>query len=240
VCALGQIGSAAAEAVPAPIQVFADPEAGSAAEISAAVVLREIGPAAAEALPALIQVLTDPEAYNYVKSSAAYALGKIGPAAAEALPALIQVLIDPEADGVVKWNTAHALRKIAKKLNFADLEVKSIVVKALGNKDINYIVLLMIKCLSANSPLYFKLRGEEQFLHFYENKKLESLPVTNAAELMRLFEQQKEKLFGISSAPLAGMAELVAAERSRAIRRDQKDVSYATKDVKKGSFCFLM
>ena len=91
--ALGQIGPAAAEAVPALIKVLGDAERvvrGRAAEA-----LGKIGPAAAEAVPALIKVLGDAEC----RPDAAEALGKIGPAAAEAVPALIKALGDAECAG---------------------------------------------------------------------------------------------------------------------------------------------
>jgi vesicle coat complex subunit len=88
--AIDALGDIRPAAVPALIQILADPEADSYVKSNAAYALGNIGPAAAEAVPALIQILTDPDPNRYVKGCAAEVLGQIGPAAGEAVPALSQ------------------------------------------------------------------------------------------------------------------------------------------------------
>ena len=91
--ALGQIGPAAAEAVPALATTLGSAKTGKVRR-AAAETLGRIGPAAAEAVPALIAALShyfgNGEKDPY--SASAEALGLIGPAAVEAVPALITVL----------------------------------------------------------------------------------------------------------------------------------------------------
>ena len=102
--ALGRIGPAAAEAVPALATTL-----GSAKEedvrCAAAEALGRIGPAAAVAMSALLAALRDPE--KKVRRGAAEAFGRIGPAATEAVPALAANLHEPGEH--VRWSAATAL-----------------------------------------------------------------------------------------------------------------------------------
>ena len=92
--ALGWIGPAGPEVIPALIQALADKDARVRAAAAAA--LGEIGPAAVEAVPALIQTLQDRDVSVIV--DAATALGKIGPASPEVVPALVKALTDGHTD----------------------------------------------------------------------------------------------------------------------------------------------
>ena len=85
---LGEMGSEAADAVPALIRALDD--ADGAVRRSAAEALGKMGPEATEVVPALIRALDDGD--DAVCCSAAEALGKIGSAAAPAVPALRRVL----------------------------------------------------------------------------------------------------------------------------------------------------
>jgi len=98
--ALGGIGPAAAEAVPALIAALGD--ANKNIRESAAWALGKIGPAAAEAVPTLIAALGDAD--KDVRSKAVVALRWIGSAA---VPALIQAL--SSVDENVRVNAVSAL-----------------------------------------------------------------------------------------------------------------------------------
>ncbi len=100
---LGQIGPAAAEAMPALISALRDEHTVFYSD--AAKALGQIGPAAAEAMPALISALRDEHAS--VRRGAAEALKRIGPAA---VPALITAL--QAADWYVRRGAAEALKRI--------------------------------------------------------------------------------------------------------------------------------
>ena len=102
--ALGGIGPAAADAVPALADALKDRDVDDVPR-SAAVALRKIGPAA---VPVLADALKDQDAG--VRRSATGALGGIGPAAAAAVPVLADALKDQAAD--VRWSAAVALGKI--------------------------------------------------------------------------------------------------------------------------------
>jgi HEAT repeat protein len=91
--ALGEIGSAAAEVVPALATTLNDPD--ETVRRYAADALGKVGPAAAVAVPPLAVVaLKDPD--EDVRFRAIDALGQISPAAPEALPALAATLKHPD------------------------------------------------------------------------------------------------------------------------------------------------
>src|SRR5215470_4053499 len=98
--ALGRMGAAAKEAVPALIAALKDQD--DSVRNSAADALGRMG---GEAVPALIAALKDQDVI--VCSYAAGALGRMGAAAKEAVPALIAALKDQ--DGVVRSSAADAL-----------------------------------------------------------------------------------------------------------------------------------
>ena len=104
--ALGDIGPAAASAVPALSNALEDEEwiVRSAAAMS----LGGIGPPAKSAVSALTNALEDED--EDVREEAASALGKIGPAAAAAVPALTNALRDEDEE--VREEAASALGKI--------------------------------------------------------------------------------------------------------------------------------
>ena len=88
ISALGEIGPATKDVVPALIKVLGNGEMMDCWR--AAEALGNIGPAAKDAVPALIKVLGDGD--GYIREKAAEALGDIGPAAKDAVPALIKAL----------------------------------------------------------------------------------------------------------------------------------------------------
>jgi HEAT repeat protein len=89
--ALGRIGAAA---VPALVEVLADPN--PVVRRRAAQALARIGPDARDAVPDLIVALQDRN--EEVRKSAARALGQIGPDARAAIPALMDELKAAPAD----------------------------------------------------------------------------------------------------------------------------------------------
>jgi HEAT repeat protein len=91
ILALGEVGEAAAGAVPDLARALQD----SNKKFFAALALGGIGPAASDAVPALMEALED---YNIVvRWSAANSLGDIGPAAAGATSALVAAVGDLHA-----------------------------------------------------------------------------------------------------------------------------------------------
>lgn len=104
--ALGQLGEAAAPAVPRLAELLRDDHR----EIreAAAAALGNIGSAASAAVPALARALDD--CCHDVRAGAAEALGRIGPAASDAVPALIEALDDPIS--WVRLQSAEALVSI--------------------------------------------------------------------------------------------------------------------------------
>ena len=132
--ALGDIGPAAQEAVPALVDALWDgpsvrdtvPKAlgdiGPAAQatvpalvralgdwsetlqVAAAKALGHIGPAAQEAVPALVKAIGDRR--MAVREAAVEALGHIGPAAQEAVPALVKALWGPSVGQFISWEVA--------------------------------------------------------------------------------------------------------------------------------------
>lgn len=104
ICALGEMGGRAADAIPALVQVLwsSDPDL----PFVAANALGDIGPAA---VSSLVQALEDGN--ERVRWFAAYALGKIGPDAGEAIPALIRVL-EEEGNRSVREAAAEALEAV--------------------------------------------------------------------------------------------------------------------------------
>jgi len=105
--ALGDIGPAAKEAVPALIAALKDSEWH--VRDSAEEALEDIGPAAKKAVPALIAALKDSD--KKVREFAAKSLGEIGPAAKKAVPALIAL----HSDWSVREAALSALRKMGLK-----------------------------------------------------------------------------------------------------------------------------
>jgi hypothetical protein len=89
--ALGSIGPAAAEAVPALATILVDSPDGHARQ-EAALALAKMAPASRSAVPALAQALADDELA--VRMNAALALFRLGSEARPAIPALIQALRD--------------------------------------------------------------------------------------------------------------------------------------------------
>jgi HEAT repeat protein len=118
--ALGQIGPAAASAVPKLISALGDAEAWVRA--AAAGGLGNIGPAAASAVPKLITALGD--THIDVRRNATEALKQIGPAA---VPALITALSDTNTD--VCQNAVKALGQVGP----AVAEVWPALITALGD-----------------------------------------------------------------------------------------------------------
>ena len=105
---LGNVGAAAAPAVPALTRALRHTD--SRVRNRAASALSSIGPGAAAATLALVELLReDPDAG--VRAAAAFALSRIGPGASAALPALQAALTDPAPR--VRDEAASALRAIA-------------------------------------------------------------------------------------------------------------------------------
>jgi HEAT repeat protein len=132
--ALGMIGSAAGEAVPALLALFKGVSVPNfRAQTAAAIALREIG---AAAVPALIVGLNHPDLN--VRQAAARALGmKAWPAA---VPALAAALKDPEqlvrraAAQALGWPmAAQAVPALIASLEDPDLYVRRAAAQALGN-----------------------------------------------------------------------------------------------------------
>ncbi len=110
---LGEIGPAAATAIPALVKALVDRDAH--VQWAAAIALDEKidpkwpqNPAISDIMPHLLNVLIDSP--SHVRSAAAETLGKIGPAAAAALPELVKALVDNEAH--VRSLAVDALYKI--------------------------------------------------------------------------------------------------------------------------------
>ncbi|MFQ5796574.1 MAG: HEAT repeat domain-containing protein [Candidatus Bipolaricaulia bacterium] len=101
--ALGRMGPAARDAVPALVEALGDPQ--SLMRRHAAEALRRIGP---DAVPALIEALMDRD--WRVSQAAAWALGEIGPDARDAVLALTEALQDELY--FVREAAAEALEKI--------------------------------------------------------------------------------------------------------------------------------
>jgi len=101
---LGNLGEAAAEAVPA----LAGSLARERTDAVVAAALARIGPAAEAAVPVLVEALAsaDPDR----RFRAARTLGRIGPAAAGAVPLLTRALTDPNV--AVRQHAARALGRI--------------------------------------------------------------------------------------------------------------------------------
>jgi HEAT repeat protein len=92
--ALGDIGPAALEAVPALVTVIEQRSDHERATVSAALVaLRKMGPEADETVPLLVHLLDDPE----LDRTAGSALEKMGPAALEALLEVVRTGGDEQA-----------------------------------------------------------------------------------------------------------------------------------------------
>jgi HEAT repeat protein len=89
IVALGELGAAARDAVPALIEALEDPDA--AVRWDAAKALGKLGPAAVRAVPALAAVVHE-QSDAIVRNYAVAALGSIGPPAKAAVPALIVAL----------------------------------------------------------------------------------------------------------------------------------------------------
>jgi HEAT repeat protein len=101
---LGNLGSAARDAVPALVQALGETEGAPTVEAA----LARIGPAAAEAVPALVLDLQHKDAGR--RWRAARTLGRLGPAARAAVPGLVDALHDPEE--MVRAHAARALGRI--------------------------------------------------------------------------------------------------------------------------------
>lgn len=106
--ALGDIGPAAKDAVPALI-VALKKDADEDVRRNVATALGEIGPMAKGAVPALIIALKK-DVDEEVRRNTAIALGEIGPAAKDAVPALTQALKDEDED--LRDAAQTALKKI--------------------------------------------------------------------------------------------------------------------------------
>ena len=105
-CQLGDLGPAAAPAVPDLIQALSDEREVRGCAASA---LSKIGPAAAPAVPELTKMLNGDWVGNRV--SAAEALGNIGPDASSAVPTLITALLT-DKEAMVRIRAARALGQI--------------------------------------------------------------------------------------------------------------------------------
>ena len=108
--ALGEIGPAAAVAVPALTRCFAAYAWDENVAISAAAALGSLGPAAADAVAELAHALDDNFAHANVKLEAARALQKIGPRSRPAATVLAKSL--KHRDDWVRQNAAAALVRI--------------------------------------------------------------------------------------------------------------------------------
>lgn len=104
---LGEMGPAAASAVPELTQALSLPSHDVRAE--AAWALGQIGPEAAPAIPVLIERLA-PGNDRKVRGEAAWALGRIGPPNSSAVPRLVQNLTDK--DWYVRGSAAWAIARI--------------------------------------------------------------------------------------------------------------------------------
>jgi len=103
--ALGDIGPAAADAVPILIERMTSPE--GYAYIPALYAYAAIGPAAAPAVPSIIEALRHPYDDSWI--TAARALGAIGPAAVDGVPEIVRGL-----GGTTPWTTKDtAVRALA-------------------------------------------------------------------------------------------------------------------------------
>ena len=101
--ALGQMGSAAKDAVPHLVELLKDTHAYVRRDAT-----RSLGwmhSAAKDAVPHLVELLEDPD--PGVRKAAADALGQIGSVAKDAVPKLLELLKDP--GGGVRWAAADAL-----------------------------------------------------------------------------------------------------------------------------------
>jgi serine/threonine protein kinase len=107
VLALGALGTAAAAAVPALVDVLDDQDDN--VRWTAATTLGKIGPAAGDAVPALAAALAD-RGDPVIHKHAAAALAAIGSAARDAVPGLIGALRDADAD--VREEVRKALSSI--------------------------------------------------------------------------------------------------------------------------------
>jgi HEAT repeat protein len=87
--ALRGMGPAAAEAVPAALEVLKDAKRPPAIRTGLVVMLGAIGPGAKAAVPALVELLKDDSQDEGLRRQAAESLGRIGPGARDALPALL-------------------------------------------------------------------------------------------------------------------------------------------------------
>jgi len=110
---LGEIGPAAAAAIPDLVKALVDSDAQ--VQWAAAIVLDEKidpkwpqNPVVSDIIPHLLNVLIDSP--SHVRSAAAEALGKIGPAAAKAIPELVKALVDDDVR--VRSLAVDALYKI--------------------------------------------------------------------------------------------------------------------------------
>jgi hypothetical protein len=104
--ALGQIGPAAKDAVPALIEVLKDKD--DRVRNYAASALGKIGPAA---VPALMEALKDKDIN--VRNAAVRALGQIGPAAKAAVPSL-KAMSENDTSAYARGAAARALKQIEK------------------------------------------------------------------------------------------------------------------------------
>jgi 3-methyladenine DNA glycosylase AlkC len=121
--ALGEMGPAAVDAVPALIRALEDENVFVRRD--AADALGDIGPGAVEAVPALIQALGDEN--DYVRMAARYALRNIGP---EAVPVLIEALGDENSK--VRLCAADALGAIGPEAK----EAVPALIQALGDEEV--------------------------------------------------------------------------------------------------------
>ncbi len=101
---LGNLGSAAAGAVPDLVRALARDDTNAVV----AGALARIGPAAAAAVPTLVEALRSEDADR--RWRAARTLGRIGPSAEAAVGALAKALADP--NGAVRQHAARALGRI--------------------------------------------------------------------------------------------------------------------------------
>jgi HEAT repeat protein len=101
---LGNLGSAAAGAVPDLVRALARDDTNAVV----AGALARIGPAAAAAVPTLVEALGSEDADR--RWRAARTLGRIGPSAEAAVEALAKALADP--NGAVRQHAARALGRI--------------------------------------------------------------------------------------------------------------------------------
>ena len=105
---LGEMGSAAQEAIPTLIRVVQSDDDLGAQELAIRA-LGKIGPAAAPAVPALIEILKGKDSSRrFLRLAAIRTLGQIGPAAAQAVGAIRESMeLDPNSGGLVKETLEH-------------------------------------------------------------------------------------------------------------------------------------